>query len=719
MENLAGQRLGNYHLTQLLGQGGFAEVYLGEHIYLDTQAAIKVLRTRLTDEEVEHFRTEARTIARLVHPHIVRVLDFGVDGTVPFLVMDYAPNGTLRKRHPFGSQLPLSTVVSYTQQIADALQYAHDHRIIHRDIKPENILLDKDNGVLVSDFGIALVVSSRSYSTQFNQDLVGTITYMAPEQIQSQAVPASDQYALGIVVYEWLCGTRPFQGSFTEVAVKHALAPLPSLREKLPSIALEVEAVILKALSKNPDDRYARVRDFAIALDEAYQQHTSPQRLTIPDVSGNVSALSTSAATDTVPFSHVETSHVISPPAVVTPPVISLPLTPPVAAPVTNELSFVKQERDAPSTSALEDESKQLVSSSAQPSASKSENASQQLVSSPAQPRKLSRRTVALGLTAIAVASAVGGGVAWFEHTQKPQVATSMDNGTQLYTYTGHSAFVWSAAWSPRSKRVASASSDKTVQVWDALNGGNLYTYTGHADTVYAISWSPDGTRIASASYDKTVQVWDAAGGHPFTYNGHSSWVWVVRWSPDGTRIASAGGDKTVQVWDALRGNHLYTYTGHTGSVFTLAWSPDSKYLASAGADGTVQVWNATNGNAIYTYQPYASPLIWTISWSPDGSRIASAGSDHTVQLWDAVDGGHLFVYYGHSDTVYSVAWSPNGKRIVSAGEAHVAQVWDAADGGNASLYSGHSEAIRSVAWASDNKRIASASWDKTVQIWQ
>src|SRR5579863_370484 len=209
MGDLVGRQLGNYRLIRLLGQGGFAEVYLGEHIYLDTQAAIKVLRTQLESDEIEHFRTEARTIARLVHPHIVRVLDFGVDGTTPYLVMDYAPSGTLRKRHHAGVPLPLSTIVDYVNQIASALQYGHEQKVIHRDIKPENMLLSRQNDVLVSDFGIALVVSSRSYSTQSRQDLVGTIAYMAREQIQSEAVPASDQYALGIVVYEWLCGTRP------------------------------------------------------------------------------------------------------------------------------------------------------------------------------------------------------------------------------------------------------------------------------------------------------------------------------------------------------------------------------------------------------------------------------------------------------------------------------------------------------------------------------
>src|SRR5437868_5297951 len=124
------QQLGNYRLIRLLGYGGFAKVYLGEHVHLKTQAAIKVLETQLADEEVKQFRYEGRLIAHLIHPHIVRVLDFGVEGTILFLVMDYAPNGSLRQRHPRGSRLPLVTVVTYVKQVAAALQYAHSQRII-------------------------------------------------------------------------------------------------------------------------------------------------------------------------------------------------------------------------------------------------------------------------------------------------------------------------------------------------------------------------------------------------------------------------------------------------------------------------------------------------------------------------------------------------------------------------------------------------------------
>src|ERR1700730_5781214 len=151
MADRVGQQLGNYKIIRLLGEGGFAEVYLGEHIHLGTEAAIKVLHTQLTNEDVEQFRNEARTIARLKHHHIVRVFDFGVEGKTPFLVMDYAPYGTLRQRFPRGSALPVSSIVSYTKQVASALQYAHDQKFIHRDIKPENMLLETEHEILLSD----------------------------------------------------------------------------------------------------------------------------------------------------------------------------------------------------------------------------------------------------------------------------------------------------------------------------------------------------------------------------------------------------------------------------------------------------------------------------------------------------------------------------------------------------------------------------------------
>ncbi len=268
MSDHTGQMLGNYRLIRLLGQGGFADVYLGEHIYLKTPAAIKLLQTRLAKDDLQSFLNEARSIANLVHPSIVRVLEFGVESATPFLVMDYAPNGTLRQRHPKGSQVLPANIVRYIKQVAAALQYAHDQRVVHRDIKPENMLLGRNNEVLLSDFGIAVVAQSSRYH-QAGQEIGGTITYMAPEQLQGRAVPASDQYALGILTYEWLSGDRPFQGSFPEIASQHMLIPPTPLQSKMPGIPKDIEVVVMRALAKDPQQRFMRIEAFANALEQA------------------------------------------------------------------------------------------------------------------------------------------------------------------------------------------------------------------------------------------------------------------------------------------------------------------------------------------------------------------------------------------------------------------------------------------------------------------
>ena len=162
MADRSGQHFGNYRLVSLLGQGGYAEVYLGQHVRLNQQAAIKVLHAHLTSQEAEHFQQEAQTISQLSHPSIIRVFDFDVQDGVPFLVIDYAPNGSLRQRYPKGQPGALPQVISLVKQVADALQYAHEQKFIHRDVKPENMLLGRRQEVLLSDFGIATIAHSTS-----------------------------------------------------------------------------------------------------------------------------------------------------------------------------------------------------------------------------------------------------------------------------------------------------------------------------------------------------------------------------------------------------------------------------------------------------------------------------------------------------------------------------------------------------------------------------
>jgi predicted ATPase/DNA-binding CsgD family transcriptional regulator/tRNA A-37 threonylcarbamoyl transferase component Bud32 len=266
MADRVGQQLGNYLLVALLGQGGYAEVYLGQHVRFKQQAAIKVLHAYLSEQEAQHFQQEAETIATLAHPGIIRVLDFDVKASVPYLVMDYAPNGSLRQRYPKGSLVPLPVIISMVKQVAEALQYAHEQKFIHRDVKPENMLVGRRQEVLLSDFGIATIVHSTYSLSTSAEGTSGTLAYMAPEQIEGHPRPASDQYALAVVVYEWLCGERPFEGSVSELIAQQLSMPPPLLHEHVPAIPDEVEQVVLRALAKDPKQRFASVQDFALAL---------------------------------------------------------------------------------------------------------------------------------------------------------------------------------------------------------------------------------------------------------------------------------------------------------------------------------------------------------------------------------------------------------------------------------------------------------------------
>ncbi|HEU5227441.1 MAG TPA: protein kinase [Ktedonobacteraceae bacterium] len=297
LQNRVGQVLGNYRLTSSLGQGGYAEVYQAENIHLDIKAAIKVLKSRvLQDIEQEQFRNEAKLIASLNHPNIVKILDYGIennkhglDSSTPYLVMEYAPLGTLRHLYPQGTAMPLPEVASYIKQVAQALQFAHEHNpvIVHRDVKPENILVRRPGDVILSDFGIAIEgLATRNLQIQIEQmmqkmarneriDIAGTAPYIAPERLQGHTQRASDQYSLAVIAYEWLCGQRPFNGKDDmEICAKHLSSAPPSLHSSFPSISQEVEQVVLKGLAKAPADRYSTVLEFAVALEKAIQAST-------------------------------------------------------------------------------------------------------------------------------------------------------------------------------------------------------------------------------------------------------------------------------------------------------------------------------------------------------------------------------------------------------------------------------------------------------------
>ncbi len=609
MADRVGQHLGNYRLTRLLGRGGYSEVYLAEHLLLKSQVAIKVLGLRLTNDGLLHFCGEAQQIASLEHPHIARVRDFAIDQTTPYLVIDYAPNGALRRRHPEGTQVPPTLVVAYVKQIASALHYAHEQKLIHRDIKPENLLLGSKNEVLLTDF--SLTVAAHTSQPQQQREVPSTLSYMAPEQIEGRPHMTSDQYALAVVVYEWLTGTRPFRGSATEVAAQHKMAPPPSLQRWTPHLGPHVELVVQKALAKQPKDRFPNAQEFAAALEEAGQTRSIRSQRTGP----LFPPASAPFLTDSAPLPTVARPQ----PSANSAPMSAVPRP----QPLTRQQALVNYRGHVAgiSTVAWSPDGTQIASG----------NRDVQIWDATTGAQRLSYQDS--GAPILSIAWAPNG--AWLVYGTllgMAQVCHATAGGDPVFSYRQHAGPVAALSWASDGMRIASGSSDGTVHIWETGSGSQLLVYRSHSSWVTAVAWAPNSRAVASGSDDKTVHVWETSKGSQISlYRGHSQLVTSVCWAPAADRIVSASN--AVHVWEVASGKQLLTYSRHSGWVRSVAWSPDGAYIASGGDDATVHVWDASTGETLLIYRGHSAP-VFSVAWSPDGTRIASGSDDKTVQVW-------------------------------------------------------------------------------------
>jgi serine/threonine protein kinase len=282
--DLTGTSLGKYRLIEKLGQGGMAQVYKAYQPDLDRYVAVKILHPHLTaDEEfTARFRREARAIAALEHPNSVRVYDFDTDNGLAFIVMEYLSGVSLKARLREQSRreeyIPLAEVAHIIGALADALNYAHAHGVIHRDIKPSNVLITTDGRPVLTDFGIAKMIDTTIITG--SSGTLGTPAYMSPEQGKGEPGDArSDIYALGVMLYQLCTNHLPFDADTPyAIILKHLTAPLPPPRTLRPDLPTPVERVILKALAKNPDDRYQTAGEMGIAIRSAIAPSASSER---------------------------------------------------------------------------------------------------------------------------------------------------------------------------------------------------------------------------------------------------------------------------------------------------------------------------------------------------------------------------------------------------------------------------------------------------------
>ncbi|MEY3403177.1 MAG: hypothetical protein RLZZ86_2793, partial [Cyanobacteriota bacterium] len=277
---------------------------------------------------------------------------------------------------------------------------------------------------------------------------------------------------------------------------------------------------------------------------------------------------------------------------------------------------------------------------------------------------------------------------------------------------------VYSVAFSPDGKYLATGDSEGRVQIWNAVTGREILTFVGHSNCVNSVAWSGDGLTLASGSRDHTVKLWNVQSGDCVrTLEGHSRSVTSVAWSGDSLTLASGSDDNTVKLWNVQSWECVRTLEGHSRSVTSVAWSGDSLTLASGSYDNTVKLWNFQSGDCVRTLEGHSN-WVTSVAWSGDSQTLATGNYDNTVKLWNVQSGDCVRTLEGHSNCVNSVAWSGDSQTLATGSDDNTVKLWDVQSGDCVRTLEGHSSVVWSVVWSGDGLTLASGSIDNTVKLW-
>jgi WD40 repeat protein/serine/threonine protein kinase len=738
--------LGDFRLLREVGRGGMGVVYEAEQVSLGRRVALKVLPFAATMDprQLQRFHNEARAAAGLHHTNIVPVHFVGCDRGVHFYAMQFidgeslaavirrlrqdggtgpAPAGTASEQ-PTTTYAPpgaaggpeaateavarQSTVASGGAargrecfrraaeagvQAAEALDHAHQAGVVHRDVKPANLLLDSRGRLWVTDFGLAQILHGEAGLT-LTGDLVGTLRYMSPEQALAKRVVVdhrTDVYSLGATLYELLTLQPVFAGGDRQELLRRIAFEEPLQPRRLNrTIPAELETIVLKAMEKNPAERYATAQELADDLQRFLDD--KPIRAKRPTLvqrarrwmrrhqplawAGSiVLLLATAGLVGAGWLVHEE----------------KLRTTETRARAASDKVALEERARGEADTSLY------------------------------FRTIQLAERELAAGQVRQGERRLDGCPVArrqWEWHYLK----RLRFGGPVVLEHDSH---LCCAALSGDGRFLAVGDTRGFVTVWDALTWRQVQRLQAHDSWVRGVAFHPDSRHLATAGWDGQVRTWDAASGRHLWARRQGEDVYSVAFHPEGKWLASGGGDGTVKIRDADTGEELQTLAAHGGNVFCLAFSADGQRLATGSSDGTATVWEVPAWRKLHTL-PAEGAFVLGVAFSPDGRRLATAsGGFYTeehhggLKVWDVATGELRHTLCGPTHSIWSVAFSPDGKRLASgASEDSAVNLWDVDSGLEALTLRGHTEAVWGVVFSPDGRRLVSASGDRTVRVW-
>ena len=753
-----GSVIGPYKLLEQIGEGGFGVVFMAEQTApVRRKVALKIIKPGMdTRQVIARFEAERQALALMEHANIARVLDAGATATGrPYFVMELV-RGVQITDFCDENHLSVSERLQLFVNICQAVQHAHQKGIIHRDIKPSNVLVTRHDGapvVKIIDFGVAKAtgqqLTEKTLFTNFAQ-MIGTPLYMSPEQAELSSLDIdtrSDIYSLGVLLYELLTGTTPFdreqlrQASFdeirriireeeparpsTRISTLHAAATTVSVNRKSDPKRLsqlfrdELDWIVMKALEKDRNRRYDSAS--ALAADVLRYLNDEPVQACPPSALYRLRKLARRykvvAATATAMAAGV--------------------LVAVVALAVSRNLIADKAEQ-------LEANNYETrIALAGRELAAGNVGRAEELLEECAPERRgwewhfLKRQRygnpppmehdntvvrAAFSPDGRQLATALIDGTISIRDSRTGQGLRALEPPTGLIG----GALPRDLAYSPDGRFLAAARNDGQIRVWDSSSGQLLHAFDAHKGPAWQVAFSPESRTIASGGSDRTVRVWDITSGQAIQeFSSHPAAVKGVAFRPDGRSVVAACGDGTVKVWDRESGRETFSFHGEGLMYAWDAWfTSDARRLAWSCLDGFIKVWDTTTGQLEINRQT-GTHQCRAVVFSPDGKRIAVAGFDGTVRILDAATARELLTISAHNSPVTGVTFSPDGYRLASSSYDHSVRLWDATPLTSDPLaphcvtLTGHKDKVSQVVFSSVGRWLASASWDHTIKLWE
>lgn len=728
--------IGDYRIIREVGRGGMGVVYEAQQLSLDRRVALKVLpfAAVLDERQIKRFRNEARAAAQLKHPNIVQVHGVGCERSVHFYAMELVEGETIAKviadlrrlegpavapvrqettARDFGSRQHAPSVkprevsnrkakdersrekrepstsssspkerfrnvAQLGAQIAEALDHAHHEGVVHRDIKPSNLMLDRWGKPWVTDFGLARIESDAGMT--MTGDLLGTLRYMSPEQTLAKRVIVdhrADIYSLGVTLYELLTLQPAFPQKEHQELLKHINFddPIPPRRQNR-KIPADLETIVLKAIQKNPSDRYETAEEMAADLRRYLSDE--PIRAKRP-TSWQVGIKWAKRHATAVRFTVAAF----------------------ILATITGVAAIVYKEQQN-----AEELRKHLYISD---------------MNSAMQAWNDNNIRLVLDLLNRHRPEPWQNDLRGFEWRYLWRLCEESRHTLRLDV--DHN--VSTVSFSPTGEELAvSQFHDKIVlyklsdsKTPEAYHEFRLSTDQRFENSDMFAIFSPIGTTLAYVGRDVTVVLLRSASDREIELRGHTDKVVHVAFSSRGTLIASASLDKTVRIWDTATGELMRELNG-APSVRRLAFSSDGRWLAGGCNDGTIKVWDVEDWQPVWTDKPHAN-RVNSLSFSRDSRLLASGGEDRAVKLWSVGDEQlQLLIELHHQDAVRSVAFSPVDDVLATGGRDHIIKLWNLSDYSVRKTLKGHSGIVTSLAFSPNGENLASGGRDRAVRLW-